>query len=261
MNSADLILAKLAPYISLALFAAMLLLLEAGRRLGRSRRERAPEVIPTGAVEGAVFGLLALLIAFTFSGAASRFDGRRGLVTEEANAIGTAYLRIGLLPDAAQPPLRDLFRRYLDSRLETYRKLPDVAAALAEWDNSVRIQGEIWTNALIASGESGSPQATMLLLPALNAMIDITTTRLTATWIHPPTTIYVMLGVVSLLAALLAGYGMASSTRRSWIHMVAFAAATAVTVFVILDLEYPRSGFIRVDAADQVLSDLRRSME
>jgi hypothetical protein len=261
MNATDLILAKLAPGFALGLFAAMLLLLEAGRRLGRTHRERDTEAVPTAAVEGAVLGFLGLLIAFTFSGAASRFDERRGLVTEEANAIGTAYLRIDLLPDAAQPALRELFRRYLDSRLETYRKLPDVDAALAEYDNSVRIQGEIWTEAVGASAASGTTQATMLLLPALNAMIDITTTRLMATRIHPPTTIYVMLASVSLLAALVAGYGMASSPRRSWIHMVIFAAIVAVTVFVILDLEYPRMGFIRVDASDQVLSDLRRSME
>jgi hypothetical protein len=260
MNAADLILAKLAPYLSLGLFAANLLLLEAGRRLGRRHRGPSPDGIPVGAVEGAVFALLGLLIAFTFSGAASRFDGRRQLVTEEANAIGTAYLRIDLLPEASQPPLRALFRRYLDSRLETYRKLPDLEAAMAEWGHSVGLQEEIWTKAVTACGESGSPRATMLLLPALNAMIDMSTTRLTSTRIHPPATIFAMLGVLSLLAALLAGYSMASA-RRSWTHLVAFAAMIAVTVFVILDLEYPRAGFIREDAADQMLSDLRRSMD
>jgi hypothetical protein len=261
MSTADLVLSTFAPYIGFGLFAAMILLLETGRRVGRKHRERNPDEAASGAVEGAVFALLGLLLAFTFSGAASRFDDRRQLVSEEANAIGTAYLRIDLLPDAAGLPLRDLFRRYLDSRFETYRKLPDVEAAMAEWNDSVTLQGEIWTNAVAACSESGSAQATMLLLPALNEMIDITTTRLTATRIHPPAIIYVMLGVVSLLAALLAGYGMASSRSRSWIHMFIFAAIIAGTVMVILDLEYPRLGFIRVDSADQVLSDLRRSME
>jgi hypothetical protein len=260
MNGVDLVLANLATYLAAGLFVSMLLLLEAGRRLGTRNRERAAEAVPTGAVEGAVFALLGLLIAFTFSGAASRFDGRRQLVTEEANAVGTAYLRIDLLPAAAQPPLRDLFRRYLDSRLESYRKLPDVEAAMTEWERSVALQGEIWTMAVTACGESGSSQATMLLLPALNEMIDISTTRLTSTRIHPPSVIYSMLGAVSLLAALLGGYGMASR-RRSWIHMIAFAGVIAVTVYVIVDLEYPRFGFIRVAAADQALSELRRSMD
>jgi hypothetical protein len=101
----------------------------------------------------------------------------------------------------------------------------------------------------------------MLLLPALNAMIDVSTTRFMATQVHPPIFVYVMLVVVALLAALLAGYGMASSEKRPTLHMLVFAAVTAVTVFVIVDLEYPRSGLIRVDAADEVLVELRRSMD
>ncbi|MGH9323187.1 MAG: DUF4239 domain-containing protein [Vicinamibacteria bacterium] len=261
MNAADLIGPQSGPYFAGALFAGMLLLLEMGRRIGRKHRERDPEGLSTGAIDGAVFALLGLLVAFTFSGATSRFDGRRQLVTEEANAIGTAYLRIDLLPESAQPPLRDLFRRYLDSRLETYRKLPDVQAAMKEWETSVELQRHVWANAVTACRESGSSQATMLLIPALNAMIDISTTRLMSTRVHPPSIVYIMLGAVSFLAALLAGYGMAFSRRRSWFHLVAFAAVIAATVFVILDLEYPRLGLVRVDAADQVLSDLRRSMD
>ncbi len=89
--------------IALALFAGMLLLLDIGRRIGARRRaqDAGGAGAGTGAVEGAVFALLGLLVAFTFSGAASRFDARRALVVEEANAIGTAYLRLDLLPASA----------------------------------------------------------------------------------------------------------------------------------------------------------------
>jgi len=100
----------------------------------------------------------------------------------------------------------------------------------------------------------------MLLLPALNAMIDITTTRTMAAQMHPPTIIFVMLFGLALASALLAGYGMASATSRSWLHVLGFAAALAVAVYVIFDLEYPRFGMIRVDAFDQALVDLRESM-
>src|SRR5678816_4403502 len=95
-----------------ALLLGMLALLELGRRLGTRRLAQDPEGARAGAaaVEGAVFALLGLLIAFTFSGAASRFDTRRQLIIEEANDIGTAWLRIDLLPSAAQPPVRDAFR-------------------------------------------------------------------------------------------------------------------------------------------------------
>ncbi len=260
MNEADLIFPQNATYFAAGLFVGMLLFLEAGRRLGRRQGKREPENETPGAVEGAVFALLGLMIAFTFSGAAARFDYCRQLVTEEANAIGTAYLRLDVLPESAQPPLRDLFRRYLDSRLETYRKLPDVAAAMKEWESSVALQGNIWTVAVTACRESGSSQAAMLLLPAINAMIDISTTRLMSTRIHPPNAVWLMLGTVTLLSALLAGYGMAASSGRRWIYMFTFAAVIAATVFVILNMEYPRLGYIRVDAADQVLLDLRRSM-
>ena len=93
-----------------------------------------PGVVAVGesAAEGAIFALLGLLVAFTFSGAASRFDARRQLIVEETNDIGTAYLRLRLLPLSAQPALREQFRQYVDARLAFYRKLKDMPAAMAE---------------------------------------------------------------------------------------------------------------------------------
>jgi hypothetical protein len=81
-----------------------------------------------GTIEGSVLALLGLLIAFTFSGASARFDTRRQLIVEATNHIGTAYLRLDLLPAGAQPALRESFRRYVDARIEVNRKLPDMAA-------------------------------------------------------------------------------------------------------------------------------------
>src|SRR4249919_3373788 len=103
------------------LFFGMLICSEIGRRIGISRSTREPDGLPkgAGAAEAAVFALLGLLIAFTFSGAASRFEDRRHLITAEANAIGTAYLRLDLLPADAQPEIRELFRRYIDVRSTT----------------------------------------------------------------------------------------------------------------------------------------------
>jgi hypothetical protein len=252
----------LAPLYAALLCVGMLVLLEVGRRLGLRRLGRDPQGARTGAgaVDGAVFGLLGLLIAFTFSGAASRFDSRRELVVEEANNIGTAWLRIDLLPAEAQPELRELFRRYLDSRLETHRRLPDLAAAREELNRSFELQNDIWTHAVRSCQQANSTTATMLLLPALNDMIDILTTQNMASLIHPPLIIYIMLGVLALAAALLAGHAMAGGKTRNWVHLLTFAVVMAATVYVILDIEYPRLGLIRVDAVDQVLADLRRSM-
>lgn len=253
----------LIPLLCGCLFFGMLVLMETGRRIGARRLLTDPEGARAGAgaVDGAIFALLGLLIAFTFSGAAARFDARRHLVVQEANNIGTAWLRIDLLAADAQPLMRDLFRQYLDSRLETYRKLPDIDAARAELAKSVKLQQEIWTQAVRAGRESGSQPANVLLLPALNAMIDITTTRTMSAQMHPPLIIFVTLAVLALAGAMLVGFSMAGGKSRSWLHIVGFAAVMAASVYVIIDIEYPRFGLIRVDAIDQVLVELRQSME
>ena len=233
-----------------------------GRRIGARRIAEEGEAASKGfgAVEGAVFGLLGLILAFLFSGALTRFDARRHLVVEEANDIGTAWLRVDLLPSDKQPAMRDLFRRYLDSRIEVYRKLPDLDAAMAELGESQALQSEIWKLAVPSAQATGTTQASMLLLPALNAMFDITTTRTEAAKIHPPTVIIAMLGVLALACSLFAGYDMAHRQRWNVLHSGAFALVLSVTVYVIIDLEYPRLGLIRMSDSDEVLVALRQSM-
>ena len=252
-----------APLFAGGLLLGMLLLFEAGRRIGIRRLGRDPESQEgLGPVEGSVFALFGLLIAFTFSGAGERFDSRRRLITEEANAIGTAYLRLELLAESAQPALRESFRDYLDSRLETYRLIPDLAAVEAELARSAGMQNAIWSNAVAASRLEGShPSSGVLLLGALNEMIDITTTRTMAAKTHPPVIIYILLFLLGLGCALIAGLGMAARRDRNWIHVLGFVLTTTLAIFVILDLEYPRLGLLRVDAFDQVLVDLRASMK
>jgi hypothetical protein len=246
----------------LALALALLGAVELGRRLGIRRRAQDPEgALPaSGAVEGAVFGLLGLLIAFAFSGAASRFDARRELVVQEANAIGTAYLRLDLLPEGPREALRAKFREYVDSRIDTYRRVPDMQAVAAGLARSAALQAEIW-NGAVASLAGQPPFIAGLLLPALNEMIDITTTRTVAGRTHPPLPIFLTLAALLLVNSVLVGYGMAERTRRSTLHAIGFAVVMAATMMMILDLEFPRIGWIRVDAYDQVLVDVRNGMQ
>jgi hypothetical protein len=249
---------------TLGVFVGMLIMLDVGRRIGARQLANDPKGsrTGTGTLEAAVFALLGLLIAFTFSGAVSRFDARRHLIVEETNAIGTAYLRLELLLAGAQPVLRETFRQYVDSRLQVYRKLPDVQAAKLELAQATKLQGEIWTQAVAASQAEGASSASrMLLLPALNQMIDITTSRTMAVQMHPPLIIFAMLFLVALTSALLAGYGMAGGKSRRWIHVVGFALVVALSVYVILDIEFPRLGLIRVNAFDQALVDLLNSIK
>jgi hypothetical protein len=250
--------------LAVALFFGILLAMEVGRWIGIIvlAREGERDVKGAGTAETAVLALLGLLIAFTFSGAASRFEDRRHLITQEANAIGTAYLRIDLLAEVARAPMRELFRRYLDNRLETYRNVADMTIVQARLAEGTALQNEIWTKAIAATQNPAvPPQAGILFLPALNDMIDITTTRLVATRNHPPAIIYILLGVLSLVGALLAGYSMAGNQVRSWLHQIVFAIMMSVTLYVVLDLEYPRRGLIRIDSADQILAELRQSMK
>jgi hypothetical protein len=257
-------LVLIATLVALGLFLAMVLAIEIGRYLGRRRLAQEPDgtLKGVGAAEGAVFGLLGLLIAFTFSGAASRFEDRRHLITDEANAIGTAWLRLDILPEESQPRLRELFRRYLDSRLVVYSYLEDEQLALRKLAVSNGLQLEIWSAARAATRLPGAPpQAAQLTLPALNEMFDITTTRTVAVRNHPPLAIFILLGACCLVGSLLVGYTVAENKTRRGLHTLGFAFIMALAVYVIIDLEYPRLGLIRIDAADQVLIDLRASMD
>ncbi|MGO4221203.1 hypothetical protein AB4Y64_05035 [Lysobacter sp. TAF61] len=245
---------------SLGLFAGILLFVELGRRVGIAHLAREGRGLTKGAeaAEGAVFGLLALLIAFTFFGAASRFDDRRRLVADEANAIGTAYLRLDLLPADAQPELRALFRRYLEARLVTYRNVEDRVATAARLGSDAALQRQIWLKAVSACKRVETPGPAMtLMVTSLTEMFDITDTRVAATRNHPPRVVYWLLGSLCLIAGLLVGYATSRNPDRSWLHMFVFATILSLTVYVTIEIEYPRMGLIRVDSADQALVDLR----
>jgi hypothetical protein len=243
-------------FFALFVLVGVLACVALGRHIG------APQVAGGGStdiVDGAVYGLLSLLVAFTFSGAASRFDGRRDLMGREANAIGTAYLRLDLLPPEARDPLRDQFRRYADSRIAFFRKLPDIPAATAELDRSRELQGAIWSAAV--EGARRDKAIVLALLVPVNEMIDIATTQQVATETHPPEVIYSMLAALALVSGLLIGRRTAGGSGAHLLNTVVYACVLASVVYVIRDLEYPRGGYIRVDSADRVLVDVREGMK
>jgi hypothetical protein len=245
------------------MFLCVLLFIEIGRRIGVRRTavgtER--EHVVESTIETAIYALLGLMLAFTFAGAASRFDARRTMTVQEANAIGTAYLRLDLLPAAAQPPLREKFRRYTESRIAVFQALPDVAASNAHEARAAALQNEIWAGA-VAALKDVQPQASLLVLPALNEMIDITTTRTVALKTHTPPVILATLAVLSLVCSLLIGYGLAGGKRFGIVlHMLGFALVLTATTYVILDLDHPRVGLIRLDYADEALTGVLAGMK
>jgi hypothetical protein len=128
-------------------------------------------------------------------------------------------------------------------------------------DRSAVLQNHIWKRAIVATLEAGaSPAIGTQLLPAINDMIDITTTRAVATQMHPPAIVYVLLLALAFASALLAGYGVGEAHARHWLHSGIFAAILTVTLYVIVDFEHPRMGSMRVDNFDSLLVDVRASM-
>jgi len=242
----------------------MLICLEIGRRLGKCYLVKDPQgaMSGIGVVQGAVFSLFGLLIAFTFNGGPSRLDARRKLIQSQANAIGTAYSRVDLLPPESQPAMREYFREYVDSQLQIFRQLPDVKSAQAELSRSATVQAAIWRATLEDTRLRGAnPDAPKLLIPAVNDMFDVSASRILATRNHPPVGTFALLFLLSLVCSIFAGYSMAGSKQRNWLHITAFALVFVISVFVSLEMEYPRTALLPVESAyDQVLVDLRASM-
>jgi len=240
------------PVSAIFVLPAMLLLLEVGRRF-RLRHKSPAE---SGAIEGAIFALFGLLLAFTFSGAIARYDTHRQLIVEESNDIGTAYLRLDLLPPAAQPELRQLFRDYTSSRLHLYDTVTQEISPASQ-----QLQHEIWERSVVAANSPGAKvDAAKLLLPAVNAMIDVTATRQNAFNMHPPAIVFLLLFAFSGGSAFLAGYSM-TARNHSWLYMVALSIAVTATIYATLEIEYPRRGLIRFTDIDQSLVELHNSMK
>jgi hypothetical protein len=245
------------------LLLGVLLLIEVGRRVGARQvdEETERERLIRGSLESAIFALLGLMIAFTYAGAASRFESRRTLTVQEANAIGTAYMRLDVLPAAAQPALREKFRQYAAARIARYQVLPDFAASELQAARSEALQGEIWADSITALKEAEST-APLLLLPALNEMIDITSTRAIMLETHIPPVILVVLLVLSGVCSILIGNRLARKGTRSLnLHTLGYALVLTATLYVIFDLDHPRFGLIQLDYVDQELANVLERMK
>ena len=248
--------------IVVGLFLAMLACLEAGYRAGRRRMriDAAGAHEGLGSVEAATFALLGLLLGFAFSGALARFDARRGLIVDEATAIGTAYQRLDLAPAEDQPGLRRLFREYLDARIGVYATPADEAATDRSIAAADSVQRHIWTAVIESSRRDQTQNVARVLVPAVNEMTGITTARAVALHTRLPVPILVLLLTVALSTAVIAGYSMSRHGRRSVLHAVLYAASIALTIYIVLDLDYPRRGLIRLETTDQILEQLRQSI-
>jgi len=240
----------------------LLVMLECGRRVALKRIADDPAGAKVGVteVEGAIFALLGLMIAFTFYGASQRLDVRRQMIVNETNAIGTAWLRIDVLPDDSQQKMRILFKKYAQARLGVNQKIPDINAAKQQLAIANQLQDEIWQVAVSATKNSSNPMVPMLVLPSLNAMFDNATAHNVSLVTHPPLVIFLTLIVLMLVSSFYVGYALAGAKRINWLHGVSYALVMLGIFYVIVDFEFPRIGFIHIGAYDQPLIELNDKM-
>lgn len=250
-------------------FICSLSLLNYGRQLGlRHLKAGTGNMAGLATVEGAVFALIGLLLAFTISGALQRFDDRRQLVIQEANAASTAHDRLALFEDDVGRDLQNKLEDYIEARIDLYRMPHDYSVAKRteffsseQQDKILSLKNNLWNAAVAACPQANFQPACAQALPALGNLFEVARLRLGAAEKHPPQVIYVILFGLGLGGSLLAGFGMAAAKSRSWIHMVIFSATLTVSLYAITDMEYPRLGLIHIENFDHFLVDARQQMQ
>ena len=211
----------------------------------RSRRQAVRTDSQSQAIEAAILTIFALLLGFTFSMSAGRFEARRSILLEESNAIGTAYLRASLLDSAPKAQLQRILREYLDARIAHYRAPFDSGSVTSLKDESARLERSAFALAAEETRRAPTP-ANALVISALNAVIDVREKQTFAFENVVPETILGFLLALSLIAVVVIGFlnGLAA-TRQTFLCMV-FAGVSAMTIFLVLDLDRPRRGPIHL---------------
>lgn len=244
-----------------ALFVVLILAFVSGFQIRKWKLRRNPSraKIELGSISSTLLGLLALILAFTFSMANSRFDDRRELAISEANAIGTVYLRIEFFPDSIQTALKTSLKNYLEERIASFEAGSDVKKILAHLKNSDE-QGKIlWNQVTEFSKSDPTLVKTSEIVPVLNEMIDLTTSRRAAGEANIPPSIQWFLIILCISSTFLLGYER--KDNFDWIIVVGFSLMLSITVFSIFDLDRPRSGLVTLDEANSKIIELRNLFE
>jgi hypothetical protein len=235
--------------IASGLFLGLLVGAEFGFRVGQLAKGPADEATDAGMgiVKGALLALVGLLLGFSFSMAASRFDARKDVILREANAIGTVWLRAGLLQAGTAAKMRGVLRRYVDVRVEHYDAGIDPTRIASTAAEAERLQSEVW--GLLESEANAEPArapVVSLFAQSLNEMIDLSSEREAVRRNHVPEAVLLLLFASTLLCSIVVGHSFGRSGRRSWLASIAFALLVTMVIFVVIDLDRPTRGLIRV---------------
>lgn len=241
--------------------AILFLATEFGYRIGkRHTPERRKIYQPqSGVLQGALLGLLGLLLGFTFAMAVGRYDSRKQLVLDEANAIGTAWLRAALLSDSARESIRVNLVDYVAARLEGAHAEGGSPGYAEQMARSERNQAAMWRTAVAESKAYNTP-STALFTSALNDLIDLDSKRQAALRNHVPGSVWLLLILVSSTVCWTTGYttGLGESGRHA-LSMIILPILLSVVIMIISDLDNPQRGLIKV--SQQSMIDLRNTLE
>jgi len=243
--------------IALVLFILVILVYLGGyqmrKRAIRKKSEESPPQLKT--INGMVLALLGLLLAFTFSMSNARYDTRRSLLVEESNAIGTTILRTDIYPDSVRNLLRTTLKAYLEERILFYNVGMDYPLMVKHYRNSEALSAKVWHIAATYAKTDNTTTVSSQLIPAINAMIDIATTRRSAGEGTIPESIMYFLFSLCCCTSFLIGYD--HSGKLDWIIILGFSFILSATVFYIIDLDRPRSGFVNMDKPHNIMLELR----
>lgn len=237
--------------------AVVLAAIEAGFRYGRFRRQHSGDEkeSPVGAMAGAMLGLLALLLTFTFGASASRFEQRRQALLDEANAIGTTYLRAEMLPDEIKTAVQGRLREYVDVRLQA----ADPSKTAEAIRRSDELHRELWSAATKATAADRSA-VTAIFVESLNEVIDLHATRIMLTLrSRIPGSVWLAVYLVTFLSMGVMGYlaGLASPSRSPAVF--GLALSFSAVIWLVADLDRPGEGILRV--GQQAMIDLQNSIK
>ena len=240
------------------LFAICLFMMDVGYRLGRWRHAHAidEKEAPVAAMTAAVLGLLAFMLAFTFSLAASRFDARRQAVLEEANAIGTTYLRSRLLPEPHGSEMAKLLRRYTELRTQKITA-ENIGNLITE---SEKLHEQMWSHGVAAAELNPNSILTGLFLQSLSESIDLHSKRMfVGLYSRIPITLWLALLCLVVLGMVSLGYQAGLSATRRSLAMPIFALAFSCVLYLIVDLDRAHDGLLQV--SQKALVNLHNSMQ
>lgn len=221
--------------------------MEVGFRLGRrSHHQDDRDKAHVSALQATALLLLALLLGFTFSMAVSRYDARKALLVEEANAIGTSFLRVQFLSEPERGEALSLLREYVDRRLEFYNAGIDPARLAAARTSAQEIEQRLWAVTVGAATQETQSVPAGLFILSLNEMLDDNERRFAAMENHVPEAVLHLLLLVSTVSLGFLAYGCGLSRRRHFVMNTIFAVLIALVITVILDIDRPRRGLVRV---------------